>query len=134
MEPLKAMASNSAHAAEPVCRRVERERVECPRCTKALSIKTLMYKHAPFCRPLQDRVAERGAAAKDAYEEDFLAKNAPINLSATAKDARGEEYWPKNAPTNLNAHACIARNPASQATIPNKGGYTMEAAMRLLNF
>ena len=69
---------------EPVCRQVERERVQCPRCRKELSIKTLMYKHAPYCRPLPDRVAERYAAAISAYEEDLAAISAPTYDSPAA--------------------------------------------------
>ena len=116
MEPSKAMS-------EPVCRQVERERVQCPRCRKELSIKTLMYKHAPYCRPLPDRVAERYAAIS-AYEEDLATMSAPIYDSpATAHSvphARQEAIIPANQ----------LRSGAGQSKV----GYTMEMAARLLNF
>ena len=54
-----------------VCRRVEQTMTECPRCSKQLSIKTLRYKHAAFCRPLEQRLAERLLDARRAYCESM---------------------------------------------------------------
>ena len=42
---------------EPPCRALLRERVMCPQCSKTLSRKTLLYKHATTCRSLADRRA-----------------------------------------------------------------------------
>ena len=109
---------------EPVCRQVERERVQCPRCRKELSIKTLMYKHAPYCRPLPDRVAERYAAAISAYEEDLATISAPTYdspaVAHSVPHARQEARIPANQ----------LRSGAGQSKV----GYTMEMAARLLNF
>ena len=100
--------------------------MQCPRCRKELSIKTLMYKHAPYCRPLPDRVAERYAAAIIAYEEDFATISAPTNGSPAAAQsvphARQEARIPAN---QLRSGADMGQN---------KAGYTMEMAARLFNF
>ena len=98
--------------------------MRCPRCRKELSIKTLMYKHAPYCRPLPDRVAERYAAAIIAYEEDFATISAPTNGSPAAAQSVPHARQEARIPANQ------LRSGAGQ----NKAGYTMEMAARLLNF
>ena len=64
-----------------ICRRVEQTRTECPRCNKELSVKTLRYHHAAFCKPLEQRVAERVADARRAYGERMDATQVEAPLS-----------------------------------------------------
>ena len=98
--------------------------MQCPRCRKELSIKTLMYKNAHYCRPLPDRVAERYAAAVSAYEEDLAAISALTYDSPVAAHSVPHARQEARIPTNQ------LRSGAGQSKV----GYTMEMATRLLNF
>jgi hypothetical protein len=65
-----------------ICRRVEQSRTECPRCNQELSVKTLRYNHAAFCKPLEQRVAERLTDARRAYGERMDAAQVEAPLRA----------------------------------------------------
>ena len=58
------------------CRSVDQERAECPKCHKKLTIRTLTYKHAPFCKGFEERVKQRTQHACEKYLRNFAkAKN-----------------------------------------------------------
>ena len=63
-----------------ICRRVEQTRTECPRCHKELSVKTLRYHHAAFCKPFDQRIAERLMDARQAYGESMDATQVEPSL------------------------------------------------------
>lgn len=124
------MDDTCAYVEEPVCRRVERQRVHCPRCSKELTLKTLRYTHAEFCRPLDERVTERYAAALKAFNDDLLAKNAP-NREISPEKGQSHQIYGNNPPGNSGMDNAPSLMPN---LMPTRRGYTMESAMALLNF
>ena len=98
--------------------------MQCPRCRKELSIKTLMYKHAPYCRPLPDRVAERYAAAIIAYEEDLATISAPTYDSPAAAHSVPHARQEARIPANQ------LRSGAGQSKV----GFTYGDGSPILNF
>ena len=95
-----------------ICRRVEQTRTECPRCNKELSVKTLRYNHAAFCKPIDQRSAERVTDARRAYGERMDATQVEARLPGAFVGDRtlpGTSQQPK-MPTML-------KNTLSQAIL-----------------
>ena len=54
-----------------ICREVDREHAECPKCGKTLTIQALAYKHAKYCQAYEDRIKTRTAKAQEKYMQSI---------------------------------------------------------------
>jgi hypothetical protein len=88
-------ATNTEEVFEPLCRRVGRTVVNCPRCAKELQLKTLTYRHR--CRN-SFSIEQRLAAIKHRQLEEDAARTAqqqrperktPAELIAASLSRRG---------------------------------------------
>jgi hypothetical protein len=95
-------ATNAEEVFEPLCRRVGRTVVKCPRCAKDLQLKTLTYRHR--CRnsfsieqrlaAIQQRQLEEDAARTtqqrpSAIQQQLPPRKTPAELIAASLSRRG---------------------------------------------
>ena len=86
----------------PTCRSVDQERAECPNCRKRLMLRTLAYKHAPFCKGFEDRVKQRTQKAFEKYLRNIaFAKNSDEKEHKRDEDTSNMNFSDENSENSI---------------------------------
>ena len=109
-----------------ICRAVDTELADCPNCKKKLTIRTLAYKHARYCRAYADRVTQRTVRAQERYNHNVQQMSLPGNNDDTDDDKQMDSVSTSSGESE-NGDGTTSEGTSNSQNSNNFPGATPEA-------